>query len=92
MSANSQDLRRNKVADLNGEPFSGGPIHLNRGAEHRLRRQSQVVHVLSGHAWITANGRDYVLLPRERLRLEPGGSDAIISALGSSPLVYEISA
>lgn len=54
------------------------------------KRESQVLRVVSGQAWITMDGEDFVLSEGEELRLSHGKYDAVVSATGHDPLVYEI--
>ena len=65
-------------------------IYLKRGNVHSIRRESQVVRVLSGCAWITFDGQDVFLKRGEKTCLPPGEDTALISAMGNSPLVFSI--
>ena len=65
-------------------------MQLGPGGARSLRRNSQVLRVISGNAWITFDGKDMYLDCDEELSLVPGRSHAVISALGDHPLVYEI--
>jgi hypothetical protein len=55
----------------------------------RLPRRDVTLTVLSGSAWITRDGRDMVLGEGERLELAGRGDRAVVSALGTAPLLLE---
>lgn len=74
-----------------GQPSTTGENNvLDPGRVRRLQRGFRSVHVVSGIAWITSNGRDFLLESGDELSLEPGTHDNLISALGGHPLVYEM--
>ena len=54
------------------------------------KRESQVLHVVSGTAWVTMDGKDIILNEGEEVRLSRGKYDALISSPDRQPLVYEI--
>jgi mannose-6-phosphate isomerase class I len=54
------------------------------------KRESQVLHVVEGTAWVTMDGRDIILNEGEELRLSHGKYDVVVSATGQKPLIYEI--
>jgi len=64
---------------------------LERGEVCRLSRQAGRLKVLSGTAWIAAQGRDYLLPAEESLALPPA-RDILLSGIGESPLVVELRA
>lgn len=69
------------------------PVNVRRleiGDVATLPRADQVVHVISGCAWITLNQDDLVIQSGERVTLYPGRYAPVISAIGSGQLVYEI--
>jgi hypothetical protein len=73
-----------------GQPSTTGENNvLDPGGVRRLRRGFRTLHVVSGLAWITSDGRDVLLKSGDELRLEPGIYDNVISALGGRPLVFE---
>ena len=65
-------------------------MQLAAGDFRALRRNSQLVRVVSGHGWITFEGRDAYLSSGEEILLGQGRHHAVLSALGAGPLVYEI--
>ena len=65
-------------------------MQLSPGGARSIRRNSQIVRIISGHAWITFDGKDLYLDSDEELSLAPRKSHAVISALGGIPLIYEI--
>ncbi len=65
-------------------------IELDGFAVFRLKRQTQLIRVLSGCAWITLAGED-IFVPRGQEILLPAGREClIISSPNSRPLVFEI--
>ena len=54
--------------------------------------EGRFLRVVSGKAWLTHGGRDVVLRPGERAWL--GGQDdvALVSSLGSQPVIFELTA
>ncbi len=81
-----------------GQAFTGLYKH-NQGVEtfqlqvgdvRPLERQSQVLRVVSGHAWITMDGKDIVLKRGDELTLNQGTHPAVISAAGLRPVVVEV--
>jgi hypothetical protein len=56
----------------------------------RLPVTSQGVQVVSGLAWLTVAGEDILLKNGERLWLLAGKEVALVSALGSAPLILEV--
>lgn len=54
------------------------------------KRESQVLRVVSGQAWITMDGEDIILGEGEEIRLSHGKYHALVSAADKKPLVYEI--
>lgn len=63
---------------------------LNVGEVQRLKRQSQVIRVESGHAWITHDGKDIVLKGGDELTLNRGKDSAVISSAGRRPVTFEV--
>lgn len=69
------------------------PVNVRRldvGDVAVLPRVDQVVHVLSGCAWITMNGDDIIVKSGEKFTLYPGKYAPVVSAVGNRQLVYEI--
>lgn len=52
---------------------------------------SQEIRVLSGVGWVTAAGKDIILGPDEKIDLSGHEKFVLISALGQSPLIFEVS-
>jgi hypothetical protein len=72
-------------------PEAEQPVHLN-GGEHRqlTARHTQVVHVVSGTAWITSDTEDYVVNEDTSVVLKPRQHNALIASLNSKPITYEV--
>jgi hypothetical protein len=72
-----------------------GPVPLRivllPGEVLRLPRVRALLHVLSGAAWITRAGRDTVISEGERITMPAVREPAVISSLGSHPLMVEVS-
>ncbi len=66
------------------------PIFLSWGNVHSLERQSQILHVVSGNAWVTFDAQDFILQSGDEITLSPGRDIAVVSALGEQTLVYKI--
>jgi mannose-6-phosphate isomerase-like protein (cupin superfamily) len=71
------------------EVLSKSKIELMKGYVRDEKRESQVLRVISGKAWVTMDGEDVVLKPGDELKLSRGKYDAVVSATGDEPLVYE---
>ena len=55
---------------------------------YRLKRQNQILRVVSGTAWVTMDGEDYTLQPGQELRIMTGSFPAIVDVMSSQPLVF----
>ena len=64
-------------------------LALRRGEVLRLPRL-QNVRVLSGRAWVSYAGIDYVVEPSCRLGLGRSKESAVVSALGEGGLLFEV--
>ena len=64
-------------------------IELMQGYVNTEKCQSQILRVVSGTAWVSMNGEDIILQPGEELNLSNCRHDAVVSATGNEPLVYE---
>ena len=64
-------------------------IELMKGFVRTEKRESQLMRVVSGTAWVSMDGKDMVLNPGEELKLSHGQYKAVVSAAGNEPLVYE---
>ena len=54
------------------------------------RRKGQRMQVLTGHAWVTFAGADFVLRKGDRLELVPGSDPALVSAVGAGLTILEL--
>ena len=66
-------------------------MYLGKHMLHSVKRESQNVTVVKGAAWITFEGLDWFIEEGESIGLGDGLDEAVISAMGPFPLVYEIS-
>jgi hypothetical protein len=57
---------------------------------YHLPKANQRIQILSGCAWLTQAGQDFILPRGEKISLESAKDSALISALGQTPLVFEI--
>jgi hypothetical protein len=65
-------------------------LMLRHNEVFRLPATSRSIAVVAGTAWVTFDGRDIFLAPRERLWLLSRGDSVLISALGRQPLILEV--
>lgn len=65
-------------------------VMLMRREIYRVTRNYRELRVRSGRAWVTMNGHDHVLKRGEEIALQSTGDDAVVSPLGSAPLVIEL--
>ena len=71
------------------EQSSKTAIELLKGYVRDEKRESQVMRVVSGAAWISMDGEDIILQPGEELKLSHGKHKALVSPASDEPLVYE---
>ena len=71
------------------ESLSKAKIELMDGYVRSEKRESQVLRIVSGTAWVSMEGEDIVLNPGEELKLSHGKYNAVVSPVGEEPLVYE---
>ena len=64
-------------------------IELMKGYVRSEKRDSQVLRIVSGTAWVSIDGEDMVLSSGEELKLSHGRHQAVVSATGDEPLVYQ---
>ena len=70
-------------------PLSKSKIELMTGYVRSEKRESQLLRVVSGTAWVSMEGEDIVLEPGDELKLSHGKHNAVVSPTGDEPLVYE---
>ena len=56
----------------------------------RLPPKCRSIRVLAGQAWVTLAGEDLILAAGEKVQFVPTKDFALVSALGSFPLIMEI--
>ncbi len=71
------------------EPLAKSKIELMKGYVRDEKRESQVLRIVSGSAWVTMDGEDIVLKPGDEMKLSRGEYNAIVSPTGDEPLIYE---
>jgi mannose-6-phosphate isomerase-like protein (cupin superfamily) len=71
------------------EKATQSPIELMKGYVRDEKRESQVMRVVSGTAWVSMDGEDIILNPGEELKLSHGKHKAVVSPANDEPLVYE---
>ncbi len=71
------------------EQSNKSPIELMKGYVRDEKRESQVMRIVSGTAWVSMDGEDIILNPGEELKLSHGKHKAVVSPAGNEPLVYE---
>jgi hypothetical protein len=65
-------------------------IRLERDEVYRLPEKRQVICVVAGAAWISLDNLDLLVDTGEQVVVKPGKTPALISAIGTPPLVYEL--
>ncbi len=67
-------------------------FELSRGEIQRLEATGlrMRIRVLSGSAWVTANGQDMIVKRGAVLQLPPSKESIVISSLNNTAVVYEI--
>jgi len=63
-------------------------VRLDGKSVYRAERRSNVIRVLTGRAWITFDGQDWLVMSGEEITLTPGHDDAVIGSLNGKPLVF----
>jgi hypothetical protein len=71
------------------EALSKAKIELMNGYVRSEKRESQVLRIVSGKAWVSMEGEDTILEPGQEFKLSHGKHQAVVSAVGDDPLVYE---
>ncbi len=71
------------------ETLSKSQIELMKGYVRDEKRESQVLRVVSGAAWVSMDGEDFILRTGEELKLSHGKHKALVSPANNEPLVYE---
>lgn len=56
----------------------------------RIPRARRNMHVLSGTAWVSTDGRDSVAGPGSHVNLAGARYPALVSGLGGDPLLFEV--
>jgi len=56
----------------------------------RIPRMRQRLHVLSGTAWVSTDGRDMVASPGGCMDLAGARYPALVSGVGGEPLLFEV--
>jgi mannose-6-phosphate isomerase-like protein (cupin superfamily) len=74
------------------EPISKSKIELMTGYVRGEKRESQVLRIISGTAWVSMEGEDIILQAGDELKLSHGKHNALVSPTGNEPLVYEFEA
>ena len=65
-------------------------IALLHGEQLHIPKTAKLIHVLSGRAWISAGGKDFIVGEDESLRPLETRYDAVISAVGCEALFFEL--
>lgn len=82
-----------RPADPNATEYRGGStlrMVLVEGEALRLPLSRLRVSVLSGTAWVTQAGGDTLLQPGESFDLSAAADRAVISPIGTVPLLFEM--
>jgi len=60
------------------------------GEAFRLPRPSRRLHVVAGSAWVSADGKDYIVGRGESFQIPRSSYCAVISATGGEALFFEV--
>ena len=71
------------------ERVNDSRIELMKGYVRDEKRESQVLRIVSGTAWVSMDGEDIVLNPGDEFKLSHGKHKALVSSANDEPLVYE---
>jgi mannose-6-phosphate isomerase-like protein (cupin superfamily) len=71
------------------EQLSQSKIELMKGYVRSEKRESQVLRIVSGTAWVSIDGEDVILNPGDELKLSHGKHKALVSSAHNEPLIYE---
>ena len=71
------------------EALTKSKIELMKGYVRSEKRESQVLRVVSGTAWVSMDGKDILLEPGQEFKLSHGRNQAVVSPIGQEPIVYE---
>ena len=64
---------------------------LQTGENHVIKSQFQTLQVLSGVAWVSNCGEDYIVKSNEAITLFPGGDNvAVITSMFNKPMQYTL--
>lgn len=74
------------------------PVHhsepyytLHKGQNHVIKSQCQTLQVVSGVAWVSNCGEDYIVKSNEAITLFPGGDNvAVITSMFNKPMQYTL--
>ena len=71
------------------KPLTKSSVELMTGYVRDEKRESQVLRIVSGAAWVTMDGEDIILEPGDEFKLSRGKHKALVSPAGHDPLVYQ---
>jgi hypothetical protein len=90
-AARGADERRERRYAGSCDEISALRIALRYGEQLRVPDASKRLHLLSGTAWVSSGGRDYVLDDGDCLSVSRAKGGAIISPLREEPILFELS-
>jgi mannose-6-phosphate isomerase-like protein (cupin superfamily) len=79
-----------RAAHRESERTSVLRVALLHGEMLRVPRSSDRLRILSGSAWVTFGGKDFLLESGEQLTLPKTRYGAVISAVGGDALLFEV--
>ena len=71
------------------EALTKSKVELMKGYVRSEKRESQVLRVVSGTAWVSMDGKDIFLESGQEFKLSHGRHQAVVSPAGQEPIVYE---
>jgi quercetin dioxygenase-like cupin family protein len=69
---------------------TAGVVYLAAGETHQLECSGQTLRIVSGTAWVSYRGQDYIVGAGDSLAITAGTYPAIASAMRSKPVTYRL--
>jgi hypothetical protein len=91
MYAGTSPTRICAIIDHGKRQGGSGLQALERDGLWVTEREGQRLEVLTGNAWVTFAGKDFVLRKGDRLVLDHGRDPALVSAVGAGLTILELS-
>ena len=70
------------------EQVSQTQFEVMKGSIRDEKPESQLLHVVSGTAWVSMDGKDLIVYEGQEVKLSRGKYQAVVSNVGDEPVVY----